>query len=52
MTVEVAEHAAINFVGSPFGWLLLAIFVVGYYFIATEEKYHIDKAKPALFTGT
>jgi len=52
MTTEVAEHAAINFVGSPFGWLLLAIFVVGYYFIATEEKYHIDKAKPALFTGT
>lgn len=52
MTAEVAEHAAINFVGSPFGWLLLAIFVVGYYFIATEEKYHIDKAKPALFTGT
>ncbi|MDD5716434.1 MAG: sodium:proton antiporter NhaD [Sulfuricurvum sp.] len=52
MTTEVAEHAAINFVGSPFGWLLLAIFVVGYYFIASEEKYHIDKAKPALFTGT
>ncbi|MDD2781621.1 sodium:proton antiporter NhaD [Sulfuricurvum sp.] len=52
MTTAVAEHAAINFVGSPFGWLLLAIFVVGYYFIAAEEKYHIDKAKPALFTGT
>lgn len=46
------EQTAINFVGSPFGWLLLAIFVVGYYFIAAEEKYHIDKAKPALFTGT
>ncbi|MBD3809397.1 MAG: sodium:proton antiporter NhaD [Sulfuricurvum sp.] len=52
MTTAVAEHAAINFVGSPFGWLLLAIFAVGYYFIAAEEKYHIDKAKPALFTGT
>lgn len=52
MTVEAAEHTAINFVGHPFGWLLLAIFVVGYYFIAAEEKYHIDKAKPALFTGT
>ncbi|MCK9337567.1 MAG: sodium:proton antiporter, partial [Arcobacteraceae bacterium] len=24
----------------------LIIFVVGYYFIATEDKYHIDKAKP------
>nr|WP_324173046.1 sodium:proton antiporter NhaD [Sulfurimonas sp.] len=36
----------------PFGWLLLVIFVVGYYFIAAEEKYNINKAKPALFTGT
>lgn len=52
MTTAAAEHAAINFVGHPFGWLLLAIFVVGYYFIAAEENYHIDKAKPALFTGT
>lgn len=30
----------------------LAIFVIGYYFVATEETYHIDKAKPALFIGT
>ncbi len=30
----------------------LVIFVIGYYFVAAEEKYHIDKAKPALFTGT
>ena len=52
MTSAVGEQAAINFVGHPFGWLLFAIFVVGYYFIAAEEKYHIDKAKPALFTGT
>jgi len=52
MTAQAVEHTAINFVGHPFGWVLLAIFVVGYYFIATEEKYHIDKAKPALFTGT
>lgn len=36
----------------PFGWLLLFIFIIGYYFIAMEEKYHIDKAKPALFIGT
>lgn len=52
MTIEAAEQTAINLVGHPFGWVLLAIFVVGYYFIATEEKYHIDKAKPALFIGT
>ncbi|MEN8727637.1 MAG: sodium:proton antiporter, partial [Sulfurovum sp.] len=30
----------------------LVIFVVGYYFIAAEDKYHINKAKPALFAGT
>lgn len=34
------------------GFAALVIFVVGYYFVATEEKYHIDKAKPALFAGT
>ncbi len=30
----------------------LIVFVVGYYFVAAEEKYHIDKAKPALLIGT
>ena len=30
----------------------LAVFVIAYYFIATEEKYEINKAKPALFAGT
>ena len=30
----------------------LIIFTIGYYFVATEEKYHIDKAKPALLMGT
>jgi Na+/H+ antiporter NhaD/arsenite permease-like protein len=30
----------------------LIIFVVSYYFIAAEDKYHINKAKPALFGGT
>ncbi len=43
---------AIDLAVEPFGWLLLMIFIVGYYFIAAEEKYHINKAKPALFTGT
>ena len=30
----------------------LYYFVVGYYFVAAEEKYAMDKAKPALFIGT
>ncbi len=34
------------------GLVSLAIFVVSYYFIAMEDKYHINKAKPALFAGT
>ena len=34
------------------GWLSLAVFVIAYYFIATEDKYEINKAKPALFAGT
>ncbi len=34
------------------GITTLVIFVIGYYFIATEDKYHIDKSKPALFIGT
>ena len=34
------------------GWFSLAVFVVGYYFIAAEESYEINKAKPALFIGT
>lgn len=52
MITPAAESSAINLVGHPFGWLLLSIFIVGYYFIAAEEKYHLDKAKPALFIGT
>jgi len=47
-----ASGHAVDLAVEPFGWLLLTIFVVGYYFIAAEEKYHINKAKPALFTGT
>ena len=30
----------------------LIVFIIGYYFVATEENYHINKAKPALFMGT
>ena len=51
MTLPGDAHA-VDLAVEPFGWLLLAIFIVGYYFIAAEEKYHINKAKPALFTGT
>lgn len=42
----------VNIATKPFGWLLLIVFVVGYYFIATEEKYRLNKAEPALFIGT
>ncbi|MDY0116203.1 MAG: sodium:proton antiporter NhaD [Sulfurimonadaceae bacterium] len=48
----VVAIAGIDLAVEPFGWLLLAIFIVGYYVIAAEEKYHINKAKTALFTGT
>ncbi|MDD4329304.1 MAG: sodium:proton antiporter NhaD [Aliarcobacter sp.] len=34
------------------GFTTLFIFLVGYYIVAAEEKYGIDKAKPALFIGT
>jgi Na+/H+ antiporter NhaD/arsenite permease-like protein len=46
------EHEAINLAMTWVGWLSLAVFVVAYYFIATEEKYDVNKAKPALFAGT
>ncbi len=45
-------HEAVNLTGTFVGILIFVIFVVGYYFIAAEEKYHINKAKPALITGT
>ncbi|NOX16003.1 MAG: sodium:proton antiporter [Epsilonproteobacteria bacterium] len=38
--------------GTWVGISSMIIFVVGYYVIATEENYHINKAKPALFIGT
>jgi len=46
------EHEAINLATTWVGWISLAVFVIAYYFIATEEKYEINKAKPALFAGT
>ncbi len=46
------EHETINLATTWVGWVSLAVFVIAYYFIATEEKYEINKAKPALFAGT
>jgi len=42
----------INLATTWVGWLSLAVFVIAYYFIAAEEKYEVNKAKPALFAGT
>ena len=51
MTAETAvQH--LDLTTTWVGILSFAIFVVAYYFIATEDKYHINKAKPALFAGT
>ena len=43
---------AVDLTGTWIGILSFVVFIIGYYFIATEEKYEINKAKPALFTGT
>jgi len=46
-----------NELGNPnltYTWIgvaTLLIFIIGYFFIANEEKYHVDKAVPALFIG-
>jgi len=45
---EATFHLSTTWVGI----IDLFIFIVAYYFIATEEKYEINKAKPALFAGT
>jgi len=47
-----ALGAAVDLTTTWVGIASLIVFVVGYYFIATEDKYHINKAKPALFAGT
>ncbi len=41
----------LNLTMSWIGFLVLFIFIIGYYFIANEEKYEIDKSVPALFIG-
>jgi len=47
---EVAQH--LDLTTTWVGILSLALFVLAYYFIATEDKYLINKAKPALLAGT
>ncbi|MGP1485981.1 MAG: sodium:proton antiporter NhaD [Campylobacter sp.] len=42
----------IDLTGTWVGILSLVIFVAGYFFIAAEENFHINKAKPAIFIGT
>ena len=51
---EAAETAVqhLDLTTTWVGILSLVLFVIGYYFIATEDKYHINKAKPALLMGT
>jgi len=43
---------AVDMTHTLFGWIVFGVFVAGYFFIASEEKYKINKAKPALFIGT
>ena len=49
---SLARKYGLGIVKTWVGFAALAIFVVGYYFVAMEEHYHIDKAKPALLIGT
>jgi Na+/H+ antiporter NhaD/arsenite permease-like protein len=43
---------ALNLTNTWVGWGVLIIFVIGYILIATEERWKMNKAKPALFIGT
>ncbi len=45
-------HEQLHLTTTWVGILSLIIFLLGYYFIAAEDKYHINKAKPALLAGT
>ena len=45
------EHA-LNLTNTWVGWAVLIVFIIGYILIATEEKWDLNKAKPALFIGT
>ena len=45
-------HEQLHLTTTWVGILSLIIFIAAYYFIATEDKYLINKAKPALLAGT
>jgi Na+/H+ antiporter NhaD/arsenite permease-like protein len=45
-------HEQLHLTSTWVGIASLIMFIVGYYFIAAEDKYRINKAKPALFIGT
>ncbi len=45
-------HEQLHLTTTWVGIVSLIAFIVAYYFIATEDKYHINKAKPALLAGT
>ena len=45
------EHT-LNLTHTWVGWAVLLIFIAGYILVATEEKWEMNKAKPALFIGT
>jgi len=47
-----ALGSAVDLTTTWVGIVSLVIFIVGYYFIAAEDKYEINKAKPALLMGT
>jgi len=45
-------HEQLHLTTTWVGIASLIVFITGYYFIATEDKYQVNKAKPALFAGT
>ncbi|MCR6578860.1 sodium:proton antiporter NhaD [Campylobacter insulaenigrae] len=51
-TLLFAGSSELNLAFTSLGIGVLVIFILGYYLIAMEEKYHINKTKPALFVGT
>jgi Na+/H+ antiporter NhaD/arsenite permease-like protein len=46
------HETVVDLAGSFFGIAMMLYFIAGYIVIASEERFHINKAKPALFLGT
>ena len=51
ITLFANENQIPDLTSTWVGFATLIIFIIGYYFVANEEKYHMDKAIPALFIG-